>query len=129
MGNKAKLHHCKLKNCHLGLVNAALFLQPRAAFSRPRSQCQPPSWQITFILVQDFCPLTAKIACFLLDICLNVFFHFKTEHKLAQKIKFYSMLILTVLHDITPYNRSVSMFGHHLKFLKQRRSEERNFYQ
>ena len=28
-----------MKNCDLGLENAAIGLQPRAAFSRPRSQC------------------------------------------------------------------------------------------
>ena len=41
-----------VKNCDLGLENAALGLRPRAVFSRPRSQFSPygpPSRQITYM--------------------------------------------------------------------------------
>ena len=51
-----------MKNCDLGLENAALGLRPRAAFSRPRSQfftIRTPSRQITYMsYLKNWRPLT-----------------------------------------------------------------------
>ena len=67
-----------VKNCDLGLENAALGLRPRTAFSRPRSEffvirtSQPAN--NTYIYFHDSLTLTKKITLLDNAIELNLFY-------------------------------------------------------